>query len=309
MSQFQSSGDLAADRRYLWAEASLADGDVAAAADLFAQALDVAPHWAAAAFALGAARARLGDADGARQAFEQCLRLAPDDAFGARLHLARLTGAAEPPEMPSRYVAALFDDYADRFDTHLVTALDYRAPHLLRALLIENSPPGGPVPRFAEVLDLGCGTGLMGVALGDLAGDIDGVDLSPRMLDRAAATARYRRLWADDILTHLAGEDRVGRYDLVIAADVFVYLGALVPVLTGCLRVLRPGGRLAFTVQSCAGDGYRLGEDLRYAHSASYIDEAARVAGLRIEAVSAASTRKDAGAPVPGLLCLLSRPG
>ncbi len=66
---FRSSGDLLADRRYDYAMAAKADGDLAAAADLLVQALEIAPGWAAGWFALGEVEAGRGAADDAAQAF------------------------------------------------------------------------------------------------------------------------------------------------------------------------------------------------------------------------------------------------
>ena len=66
---FRSSGDLIADRRYAYAADALAEGDFVAAADLFAQAAEVAPRWAAAWFGLGQARERLGRGAAATEAF------------------------------------------------------------------------------------------------------------------------------------------------------------------------------------------------------------------------------------------------
>src|SRR5436309_14508360 len=90
---FISSGDLLADARYDLARGYAADGDLAAAADLYAQAVELAPGFASAWFALGETREALGDREAARAAFERALAADPDDRHGAALRLARLGGA------------------------------------------------------------------------------------------------------------------------------------------------------------------------------------------------------------------------
>lgn len=305
MTSFASSGDLSADRRYLWADASRKEGDLIAAVDLFAQAVELAPHWPAAWFALGEVAERSGDAERARVAFRTCLELAPDDPFGAGLHLSRLEGATAA-QMPGRFVSQLFDDYADRFDDHLTMALAYRGPDVLREAL-RKVTTARPL-YFPKVCDLGCGTGLMGAALDGMAGEIDGVDLSTKMLAKARATGRYHMLVPGDVTTFLAAATGPA-YDLVIAADVFVYLGDLQPVLTAAARRTKAQGLLAFTVQSMDGVGYTLGADMRYAHSAAYLRDCAAGAGWQVALLEPSTTRKDAGQDVPGFVVVLSRNG
>src|SRR4029077_10060116 len=129
----------------------------------------------------------------------------------------------------------LFDDYADRFDTHLVGILRYRAPHAILAAL-QDVCADRP-PRFAHALDLGCGTGLMGEAIRPFAERLDGVDLSPLMLAKARAKLVYDRLAEAEIVAFVRGSpDRA--FDLVLAADVLVYVADLAPVFSEVARTL-----------------------------------------------------------------------
>src|SRR5437868_10501309 len=181
-----------ADRRYALARDYATDGDLAAAADLYAQATELAPGFASAWFALGEAREALGDRDGARAAFERARGADPQDRHGAALHLARL-GAADPGtrELHS-YVRTLFDQYAPRFDRALAD-LGYRAPALLRDAVTRHGL------RFGTMLDLGCGTGLAGAAFRPYVDWLIGVDLSPRMVEEARKKGLYDRLVVGDI--------------------------------------------------------------------------------------------------------------
>ncbi|MGY2052909.1 class I SAM-dependent DNA methyltransferase [Methylobacterium sp. JK268] len=303
----RSSGDLLADRRYVWAEAALAEGDAAAAADLAEQVLALVPAYVPAWFLLGCAREILGAEDPAsraeaRRAFARALDLDPDDALGARLRLARLEPGAGGADLSPAYVRALFDGYAGRFDRHLVDGLGYRAPALLRAALIAS---GHPLP-FRHALDLGCGTGLAARALDDIVGTIEGVDLSPGMLAEARKLGRYAALHEGDLTGFLAGQPEASA-DLVLAADVFVYVRDLGPVFAQAGRVLAPDGLFAFTLQAHAGDGAVLGEDGRYAHAEALVREEAAAAGLAVLRLEPASTRRERGADVPGWLAVLGR--
>lgn len=300
-----SSGNLLADRRYEWARELAARGDHAGAADLLAQALELAPGYAAAWFALGEARALLADRGGAVAAWQQALDRDPTDRHGASLHLARL-GATLPDAMPPAYVRALFDGYAPAFDTALRDRLAYCAPDLLLRAI--TAARGEAQPAFAAALDLGCGTGLAGAVLRPLAARLVGVDLSPAMLAQARGKGLYDRLAEDDIARFLSAEAAAdARYDLVVAADVFVYVNDLAPLFAAAAAVLAADGLLAFTVETHDGDGVVLRETLRYAHGAAYVYHALRNAGLRTASLEPAVTRREKDAPVPGLVVVATR--
>lgn len=299
----RSSGDMIADRRYAYGDAALADGDWQAALDLFEQTLERVPQWPPAHLALAKAALALGQEEKARAVLERVLALDPADHLGAALLLARIGGRPVAEAMPAAYVAALFDDYAARFDSHLVGQLAYRAPDLLVAALDRHLPGRS----YAQVLDLGCGTGLMARALAGRAGQIVGVDLSPRMLEQAEATGLYARLEAGELVAFLARQPAAAA-DLVIAADVFCYLPDLAPAFAATRRTLASGGLLAFTVQTHQGEGVVVGEDCRMHHAPALVRALAGASGLTLLAEDAAVSRLDAGRPVPGALFLLAAP-
>lgn len=298
---FQSSGDLIADRRYEYAQSAIADGDHAAAEDLLLQTLELAPEWPAAWFALGDARLAQAKIDAARDAYRRCHSLDPDDAHGAAVALAALDGAVAPPEMSPSYVRNLFDQYAERFDHHLTKHLAYRGPELVRDAIMRAAAIEGLRTPFARALDLGCGTGLLGEALGDMVKTLDGVDLSPRMLRMAKKRGCYDKLSDADMLSFLK-EAPAQRYDLVAAADVFVYVGDLGPVFVEIARALRPRGLLVFTVQTTEAADVTLGPERRYSHRLSSVDLSLRAAGLAPSRHEIASTRVENNKPVPGAI-------
>lgn len=239
--------------------------------------------------------------------------------------------APAPASAPRRYVQALFDSYADGFDEHLVGKLGYRTPQLIAQLLPGASPvpaasssssaaadaaaavPGavaGALPasrRWRAALDLGCGTGLMGPLLAPQCGSLDGVDLSSLMLEKARALGCYRHLVHAELAEHL--QHTVERHDLVVAADVFVYIGDLGPVFAGVARVLVPGGLFVFSVEE-AGEGverYELRPSSRYAHRETYLRQLASGHGFDVRTLARATLRHEQRVPIGGLLVLLAR--
>jgi predicted TPR repeat methyltransferase len=307
-----SSGDPTLDRRYAWAEAALKDGDAQAAVEILDQTLAQAYHFTAAWHLYGLAQEMLGRNEDAATAWRQCLTLDPNDHFGARLDLARIGAMAAEDATSENFSGALFDGYAERFDSHLTQALHYNAPALLKETLARISDNAGRPFRFDTVYDLGCGTGLMGEAIRAETGFLAGCDLSPRMIERARAKLRtdgeplYDKLAVAGLTSFLASRPDHSA-ELVIAADVFVYLGELGPVFAQSARVLAPGGLLAFTVQSHPGDGVVVGADRRFAHAESWLRQRLEEARLRPLSIEPASTRQDRGVAVPGLIVVAEK--
>ncbi|MDB5593549.1 MAG: biotin biosynthesis protein BioC [Hyphomicrobiales bacterium] len=303
----RSSGNLAADRRYDYARHSAAEGDHAVAADLLMQTVELAPSWPAAWFALGEAREASGDATGAIAAFERTALLDPEGSFGSTLRLARLGAQASPASPPDAYVRDLFDQYAERFERHLLKGLAYRGPRILAGTIDRACLATGRPNRFGTAIDLGCGTGLAAQEIGPRCEVMDGVDLAPAMVALAKATGLYRKLEAAEMRAFL--EDYAdATVDLVLAADVFVYLGDLEPLFAQVARVLCSGGMFGFTVQVATGPEFNLGPDLRYTHSRVYLERLAHLHGWSIAALDEASIRQDRGIDVPGLALVMAAP-
>src|SRR6202795_4221783 len=261
---FMSSGDMLADVRFDFSRDLQLRGDLVAAADLFVQATDLAPGFATAWFTLGEVREQLGDRNGAILAFRTAESTDPGDRNGAGLRLMRL-GAADIGGMRAAYVTALFDQYAPRFDAALVDNLGYRGPALLLAAVVIARTEASRPPAFGHAIDLGCGTGLAARAFSAIVDEIIGIDLSPRMIERARATGLYAELAVAEIVQGLQCRPD-GSADLILAADVMVYVHDMTPLLDEVARVLAPDGLFAFTVESHAGEGVMLGEGLRYSY-------------------------------------------
>lgn len=297
-----SSGDLIVDRRADYAEMLFAGGECAAAADLMRDALALAPAWAAGWFQLGEMREAAGDPAAASEAWTEALRLDPADRVGASLKLARVGAAHGLDAPPSAFVEALFDQYAESFDAKLVGRLGYRVPELIHAALARAG-----ATRFAHVLDLGCGTGLMGERLRSFASFIEGYDISAGMLRKAAAKRVYDRLERVDLQRLEAGERRA---DLVAIADVLMYLGALDRILSTVADMTLPGGLLAFSLERHDGpEPMVLRASRRYAHSEPHLRDLLARLGFEIVSIDREPIRFDRGQPIEGLIVVARRGG
>jgi predicted TPR repeat methyltransferase len=302
---FLSSGDLMADRRFDFARDLQLKGDLVAAADLLLQATELAPSFASAWFTLGEIRERLGEREAAIAAFRRAQVSDADDRHGAGLRLILLR--AEPlSAMPPAYVRALFDQYAPRFEAALVGDLGYRGPSLLfKAVLSARAAIRKPA-FFRRAIDLGCGTGLAAAAFAREVDHFTGIDLSPRMIERARLTGLYAELEVADMAQGLCGKPDAGA-DLILAADAMVYVADLAPVLREVSRVLVRGGLLAFTLETHGGDGVILGHGLRYAHGAAHVRAAVAAAGLTLSRLDELSARNEDNMPVPGLVVVAEK--
>lgn len=227
------------------------------------------------------------------------------DAELNRYFLASVSGESAPARAPAPYVRFLFDDYAEGFDEHLVQVLHYQAPRvLMQELAAIGFGPG--LGRFHAALDLGCGTGLCGVGLRPFVDRLDGVDLAPAMLAQARARGLYDALVEGEVVDELRRTTR--RYDLVLAADVFIYIGDLAPVFEGVRRVLDPGGVFCFSVERADDEhDFHLLPSSRYAHSRRYLLALAARHGFQALRQQEKPLREDQRRPVPGLYLTLRR--
>lgn len=234
----------------------------------------------------------------ARECFRQALAHGGDAQLNGYF-LAALSGAAAPSAPPRAYVQALFDSYAEGFEEHLREVLHYRAPEVLVRGLGDR--------RFASALDLGCGTGWVGAELRGRARRIVGVDLSPNMVRQARARSAYDEVAQADVLEYLRAAN--GRFDLVVAADLFIYVGELRGLFAQVHRVLDAGGMFCFTAElASAHESVVLRPSLRYAHSRAYIESLARAQGFEVARIAEQPLRDEQRSSIPGLFAWLGRP-
>ncbi len=240
----------------------------------------------------------------ARRCLEEALREEPGEPIARHL-MAALTG--ENPERPIEgYVRQLFDTSAATFDRELVEKLGYGIPgEMVDALQTIRGAPQGPW----DVLDLGCGTGLVGKEIVSHSRRLVGIDLAPNMIHQSRERQVYTDLRCADLVVGLAKEEELrARYDVVTAADVFIYVGKLDDVVPAVRRVLHQGGLFAFSaealeaVEEDSPQGYRLGVMGRYAHSADYLRRLAMGNGFKVELLRGTRIRFEHRRPVQGWL-------
>ena len=259
-------------------EACLSDNQPADAKALFEQALGLRPKESAAWRGLGKAQLDLGETDLARQSFATALAIVPYDRYAAHM-LAALSGQAD--KRAAGYVADLFDTYADQFDGHLTDTLGYRIPQVIADLLADRGP-------FKTMLDLGCG----------------------KMTRKAHERGIYRHLRTGDTRDILATDNALaGPYDLVTAADVFVYVGPLEATFASVAKILGAKGFFVFSVEDEPGEEIVLRSSGRFAHPQRYVERQADNYGFAIRERLSHPIRQERDRPIPGMLYLMTRAG
>lgn len=278
-------------------------GDETRARALFERALALDTDCLSAHWLLGDIESRNDNKTAAIEHYERCLEIAPD-RNGPTFMIAALGEEAAPTHAPADYLVDYFDWYAGHFDEHLTENLNYTGPQQVGDAL-RAARPGG----VGHAIDLGCGTGLVGVSVRDVVGRLTGVDLSAGMLRRAAERGLYEALEEADLLTALQAQADAS-VDAVLAADVFVYVGDLAPLLAESRRVLAPGGVFIATFEA-AGPGvdtWRLERTGRYTHARGYLEEIARETGFVIDGISDVVLREEYGEPVRSHLTVFTVP-
>lgn len=249
-----------------------------------------------------------------RAAIEAGIDTALNDYLLAGLGAAPGTAAAgpAPPRSPDDYVRALFDPYAEDFEQHLVDTLRYRGHVLVVERALRALDEHGP-QRPAEVLDLGCGTGLCGRLLAPRCERITGIDLSPTMVAAARRSGAYHQVIEAELLAWLAAN--TAHHDLVVAADVFIYIGELAGLLADLARSQRPGGLLVATLETgeapppAGAPAWWLQPSLRYAHAPAPLAQLAEQLGYEVLDLQPAVIREDQRRPIPGAVLCLRRAG
>jgi predicted TPR repeat methyltransferase len=234
--------------------------------------------------------------------FAEIVRLNPHDEQAQ--HMLAAQRGEKTTTAPASYVASLFDEVADTFDEKLVDTLNYHIPERLHEMV---SQLVAPAAKSLDVIDLGCGTGLCAPLFRGMARTLHGVDLSPRMIEKARERNLYDTLEVGDITASL--RHKASSWDFVIATDVFVYLGDLGEVFSACASALRPGGLFAFSVESGDdSDTFILRRTGRYAQARAYIRSLATAVGFEEVGHRFAVVRREKGVNVQGHLFLLRRP-
>jgi predicted TPR repeat methyltransferase len=250
---------------------------------------------------LGGCLIELDRKEEARAALQRGLELLPGEP-GLQFFLAVASGET-PRTQPKEIMQELFDRYANRFDKELVGQLKYRVPRRVAEIIRARSPA-----LDVSILDIGCGTGLLGVYLGRIAGAFVGVDLSGKMIEQAVRHGVYTEFRRTDLLDDLRAT-APGSYDYVTANDVFIYVGDLSEVIPAAFKVIRSGGALIFSCETAqeSENALVLRPSKRYAHTVSSIQALCRDAGFSSCVIEPLDLRFERKVPIAGFITIAEK--
>ncbi len=237
----------------------------------------------------------------AQKFYERLLRVNPDHTSAAYM-LSAIRGE-ECRTAPTDYVESVFDDYSGNYEKSLVEQLGYEIPAKL-GRYYQSYPK--KQQKVENCLDLGCGTGLAGEVFAPFCDNITGIDLSAKMLYEAEKKEIYDSLLKSDLSCFL--QDTKTSWDLIVAADVFTYLGDLQPIFKACQKSAAPGCIFCFSVERLNMNiSYKLMETGRFAHSPVYIREIGLANGWQIDHEIETGLRKEKGHWVQGVIYFFSK--
>ncbi len=240
---------------------------------------------------------KMGQSEKALACYRKVLELDPTHQSAGHM-VAALSGETTNTS-PLSYVKDLFDQFSDDFDEALLQKLQYGTPAMLRQMLDEEK---GLERVFQNGLDMGCGTGLSGLAFSDRTKRFTGLDLSTGMLEKAAEKGVYSILQESDINSFLTETEEV--FDLFLAADVFVYLGDLSDIFERVRKKSAQAGCFLFSTETC-GENFTLQTSGRYAHAESYIRKLTAQTGFAMMCCKPAKLRRERDGWIMGNLFLL----
>jgi len=304
LSCFQRAVEFAPDMAEAWNNLGVAQDEfnmIQDASKSYRKAIEIRSDYASAHFNLGLSLQKLRLFKEAEDHYNKVLETKPDDE-AARFMLQSLGTSETPDAAPVEHVRRIFDRCAGTFERILVKDLEYKTPELLFDLVRPY------LTEEMNVLDLGCGTGLGAQLYRPFAKRLIGVDVSSKMLEKAAEKKIYDRLKVFDILQDWEFRQE---FDLIYSSDVFVYFGNLDTVIRSASSYLVYGGIIAFSVERLEDNSmeYRLFPSGRYAHSRTYIQDCLRGHGLHLIEETKADIRKESGNQIKGLLIVAKNIG
>ena len=268
-----------------------------ASVETYNKAIAVKPDYADAYYNMGNALQDQGKLEEAIEAYNKALAIKPDDAEAKHMLAALIGETTNAP--PREYVENLFDKYAVRFESSLVGDLEYCIPRTLTDIILKQSSNRS----LGSVLDLGCGTGLVGDEVKRFCENLEGIDLSKLMLEQARLKNVYDKLTHSDIIEYLSNEEL--NFDYFISTDVFIYVGNLTEVFRLIKSRNKQPGKLAFSTEHTEKDGFHLQKTGRYTHSKSYIEGLCAEFKYTTSHFSTSNLRKEKGQFLTGGLYVL----
>jgi predicted TPR repeat methyltransferase len=275
----------------------------------FERALHCKPDNADTHYNLGILCSDSGDRDEAARHFHRCLDLDPDDSRGARMLLAHLGLAIVPERTPQAQLLKLYEVRSRFWD---------RESSYFGHVLVAEGLQEQAMTADLDILDIGCGTGLVGAQvralMRPLAGRLDGVDLSPAMLEKARDKGLYDRLYQADLVSFMS--EHKDSYDAILGAATLIHFGSLQAIFQAAAMCLREGGLFVFTLFSNQADGAdfsvaasdKLAQSGCYTHGANYVERLAPQTGFSVQMLKETVHEYDQDDnPIPGILAVLRR--
>jgi predicted TPR repeat methyltransferase len=263
----------------------------------YRQAITLKPDFAEAHNNLGGLLIKLNKLEEAKICYKKAIEIKPD--YGEAKHLlAALTGHTTNSP-PREYIENLFDTHAINFEHFLVNKLEYKIPNkIIEMIVAKNSNI-----QLGSVLDLGCGTGLIGDEIKKYCSNLEGIDLSKLMLEKASAKNIYDKLQHKDIVEYLSTENL--NFNYYISTDVFIYVGELSKIFRLIKSRNKSKGKLVFSTEHTDRDGFFLEQTGRYSHSKKYIESLCNKFGYKLSHFETTNLRKNNNKFIIGGLYLL----
>ena len=267
------------------------------AVDANQTAVALSPQDAEAHNNLGNTLQELGRLDDAAASYRRVIALEPENSSAK--HLLDALSGNTTETAPLDYVERLFDNYASKFEKSLVANLEYKIPKLIAEIILRDNN----ADSLGSIIDLGCGTGLVGAEIKQVCTHLKGLDLSQKMLFEAKKKGIYDELIKQDILGYLASADL--NFDYFIATDVFIYVGDLSDVFHLIKSRNKKSGKLVFSTEHYNGDDYSLQQSGRYSHSKIYIESLCETFGYKLRHFENQALRTEKKQDISGGLYLL----
>ena len=243
---------------------------------------------------------KTGDTNQARRLYDRILELDPTHVAAEYMRAALSGQALTRP--PDSYVKEVFDDFAAHYETSLTTRLGYDLPQILYDFYLNHLPGSEP----ERLLDIGCGTGLVGEKFQPLCRSMTGIDISTKMLDAAHKKSLYDSLYASEIISFLSDQSD-NSYDLAVSADVLPYIGELKELFAKVSKILAADGHFIFSVEHLPNDSrlFLLQQSGRFAHSNAYVRDVASTTGWQIIGHTLVDLRREREEWVRGAVYLM----
>ncbi len=246
---------------------------------------------------LGNTLKELGKLEEAKASFLKAITLKPN--YQSAQHMLNALTGKKTKTAPREYIEGLFDNYAANFENSLKYNLKYKIPISITEIIMKYNK----FDSLGSIVDLGCGTGLLGVEIKTMCRYLEGVDLSENMLDKAREKNLYNKLVKQDIINYLSNMS--SSFDYFIATDVFIYIGDLSEVFRLIKTRNKTSGKFAFSTEHRDGNDFFLEQTGRFSHSKKYIESLCKKFDYKIQHFETQPLRKEKNKYITGGIYLL----